>query len=163
MMLFNNFTLDINYISYGVFGISTCFIVGSIIKNIWFYPSDTQLTLETPTTDTGMDTIRALTSSTAQPSPSTQTIELGLDIGVQTSPVKQYSDVGLQTEVIPENLIDTTSIDLLNLESLSITEKVNNLAWLYPDHPNYITWMSNYSTNAITTNPQLFDCLNLFS
>lgn len=176
MTLFN-YISDPNILSYGLFGGLTCYIVGSIIKNIWFADSFASTTLETPTTESGMDTIRAF--SNLNPSPTLHyfnpdQLRSMIDLTTEGSPVEtSWADKGVQTinenfEGITLNLnhspisLDTTSIDFLNLESPSITGKVDNLAWLYPDHPNSLAWMVNNSVESIIANSQLFDNLNLF-
>lgn len=65
--LVNNLNLDFNTLSVGFLGGLTCFITGSIIKNIWFTDSTVDTGLETPTTDSGVDTIRALSSNIPSP------------------------------------------------------------------------------------------------
>jgi len=65
--LLNNLNLDFNSLSIGLLGGITCFIGGSIIKNIWFTDLSVNTTLETPTTESGVDTIRALSSNIPSP------------------------------------------------------------------------------------------------
>ena len=66
-----NVNLDLSTLSFGVAGGLTCFIIGLTIKNIWFTNKsiNSPTIIETPTTDTGIDTIRALESNI--PSPTT--------------------------------------------------------------------------------------------
>ena len=190
MVLFNNFTFDINIVSYVLLGGTTCYIIGSIVKNIWFSPSDTQSYVETLSTgiqspvetssvDTGVNTIRAMSDYTIQPSPTLHyftpdQLRSMMDLTTEGSPVEtSWADKGVQTinenfEGITLNLnhspisLDPTSMDFWIPDSSSMAGKVNNLAWLYPDHPNYITWMLSQPAQIIVANPQLFDNFNLF-
>jgi hypothetical protein len=67
MTLLNYLNSDILF--YGLYASTACFL-GLSFYNAWYYPFDnTQVTVETPTTDSGLETITALSSSTIQPSP----------------------------------------------------------------------------------------------
>lgn len=112
MMTLFNYTLDPNILSYGLLGGLTLFIGGSIIKNIWFTDSNVDTIIETPTTDTGVDTIRALSADINNPSPTLHyftpeqlsTIQSSTDLNEWITN-NNLVDVGVQTED-QINLID---------------------------------------------------------
>lgn len=67
-MLFN-YILDNDILFYGLYAGTACFL-GLSFVNAWFNPfSENQTEIKSSTSDSGADTIRALTSSTVEPSP----------------------------------------------------------------------------------------------
>lgn len=138
MTLFLN--LDPNILSYGLLAGLTVYITGSIIKNIWFTDYFVNTTLETPTSDSGASTIRALTSDSLQPSPtlhhlSTRNLreiqdilDSTREIGIQT--VYPYdinhSEVGIQANPILS--INTQNINSPILQSIDVRD-INSIEY----------------------------------
>ena len=130
-MLFNYiFENSKDIMFYSLFVGTSCIITGSFIKSIFFSDSENIL-LETPTSDIGVDTIKALTSPSLQPTPTLHNLTTenlsaldrifnrGKDAGTQTESfnVINSSDVGTQTvELGLDKGIQTVSKPILNID-----------------------------------------------
>jgi hypothetical protein len=145
------------------------------VRQVYINPISNQVTIETPTTDTGVDTLRALSSSTVQPSPTTY--QFSLD---QLRFIENHRDVGVQANILEdgrsiESAIQVMTQDLNNLQlkidylTQAMTSNMNgllnvipkiNAAQAYPDHPSYLLHMlQNPLTNTvadIVANSNLF-------
>lgn len=165
MTILTNFTFDINLVSCGILGGSTIFIVGSIIKNIWFTEDSSSINtiepgLETPTTDTGIDTIRAL--STNNPSPTIfrfqpdQLREIQ-SITDQLTHIDSSSTVNLHTSSrIIESWNNGVHTIVYPNSNVRVIENNINLIDLYNsgrlDQLSNTVWATTNNTSSIFTN-----------
>jgi len=143
-----------------------------------------QITIETPTTDTGVDTLRALSSSSVQPSPTFHNftidqlryIESHVDVRVQTDILSDGRSIETALEIMTQNinnlqlridyLTSTISQNVNNMSNLqSIIPKIS-AAQAFSDHPSYLIYMAqNPMTNTIldiVANPYIFNSMNIF-
>jgi hypothetical protein len=145
MTIFNNIFSNSDIMFYSVFAGTACLLTGSLIKSI-FYPTNIQTIIETPTSDSGINTIGALTNENLLPSPTlhhlTQgnirhlqnVLELKRDISTQTnfSTEVSYADAGVQAsqtlftkleqgiQTIDGSNLGVPSVDLINFIEESI-------------------------------------------
>lgn len=158
--LFNNFNLDFNTLSIGVIGGLTCFIGGIIVKNIWFTNSSVNTTVETPTIDSGMDTIRALSANINNPSPTLHHLTQDQLKSIQTvfegkvPIIRTFSEKGIQTI---DSSIDNIPVFGVDQSILQNSKCLHQFCW---DHPmtinNYNFWLEG-TMSSIVTNPDLFN------
>jgi hypothetical protein len=173
-----NYTLDNGLLFWGAFAGIGGAMTWSFLRQVFIYPTSNTTTIETPTTDTGIETLRALSSNAPTPTAhyfprdilgsvqsqldSGQIMTSHLDKGVQT--LVNNLEKGIQTIQRPDLIIDINSIsqNLIDLNTSPITEAiVKSDAWLYPDHLNYLVWLANNPmTNTIAdiiARPELYN------
>jgi len=114
MTLFN-YALDNGLLFYTGFAGMGIAITWSFVRQVFFNPISDQITVETPSTDTGVDTLRALSSSTVQPSPTIH--QFSLD---QLRFIENHKDVGVQANILPDGTSIETTLQVLS-------ENINNL------------------------------------
>ena len=162
MTLFN-YSLDPNILLFGSITGLAIFMVGSTIKNIWFKDSSDNLIIGSPTTDSGVDTIRALSADVNNPSPTLHyftpeqlsTIQSSTDLnegiinnnlvdkGVQT-----INDHGLNIIMDQVDLINLSDSPILKVDQAIQTDIAdlvinNNISPFIYDHPANSFWFTN--------------------
>lgn len=159
--------LDPNTLSIGFLGGLTCFIAGSIIKNIWFTDSpvntNIETNIETPTTDTGVDTIRALSNNIPSPTihihhPNPDLAEFSAE---ELRTLQTISDqlAGLNSSSSFHFNIQLPPVTNLNL-NIKVVEKTVNVVDLYNagklDELNNIVWASAQNSVDLVANTSQF-------
>jgi len=178
--LLNNLNLDLNSLSIGLLGGLTCYIGGTIIKNIWFTDYSVN-TIETPTTESGIDTIKALSSNIPSPT---------VYFNTQGEPQVYHltSDNLRSIQSVTDQLANLNSSSTLNLNSSSkileswdsdthrvlypefnveIIERTVNVTDLFNvgklDQLSNIVWANTQnSTDLLTNTAQLLQSTSLF-
>jgi hypothetical protein len=185
MITYLNSALNINILSVNTascifLGGVTGFIVGSIIKNIWFTDSPVYNYIETPTTDTGVDTFRALSSNIPSPTvhlftgDELRTIQSVADdlahfnssstINLQTSSkILETWEDGKHTIFYPNYNVTitetvTNATDLINTGRL---DQLSNVAWASANGPTCMDSIIQNSANMVASNPQVVDLISL--
>lgn len=123
MILFNHIFEVQDIMFYSVFIGSACFISGSFIKNI-FFSNKVETVIETPTTDSGVDTIRAITSDNLVPSPTLHHLTQGNLRHLQNI-LDTKRDFGIQTESNLTDAVTQTTSNLTDVATQTISNNVN--------------------------------------
>lgn len=160
-----NYIIDNGFFFYAGFSTVGIALTWSLVRQVYINPNSNLATLETPTTDTGVDTLRALSSSTLQPTPTIQ--QFSFD---QLEYVESHMDIGVQANLFEEgrsleSALQVMTQDLNNLQSKidyltqALTQNISNLHSIlpqinavqaYPDHPNYLIYLlKNPTTNTV--------------
>lgn len=151
MTLFINLSnsLDPNTLSIGFLGSLTCFIGYQIAKSILLSNNNSaNITLETPTTDTGVDTIRALSSNIPSPTIQTHsesTIHQLITTNLPSDGINLEQSLGIMSRDIIDlqSRIETlTQIVYSNIETTKLFLKIIPKVIPYPDHPSYLVYMA---------------------
>jgi hypothetical protein len=168
MILFDILYQNSDLLFFGLYASTTCFL-GLSFYNAWYYPfGNTQTTIETPTSDSGVETIRALSSSTFHPSPTLNyytpdQLISRLDWTREGSIVERtFVEKAIQTDNFKFEGINL-NLDLSPI-SLDLSQKVSPLqtfinnqqtcfCW---DHPmSFSQWWLDNSISSIIANPEL--------
>lgn len=107
-----NYALDNGLLFYGAFASLGIAVTWSFVRQVFINPTSDATYIETPTTDTGVDTLRALSSNLPSPT---------VHLNTQVEPVAyQFSPDTLRSfQSITEQLSGLNSSSTLNLNSSS--------------------------------------------